>query len=149
MYTTVSLYQLNAVVAGNGSYIIRPCGHDLHSPTPPSFRIEGNPSFLMGYPILPDSVMGMHLSGQWAVYPIQLMGGYPMQPTGGTPRYSDIVAGWWYSSPQLELYRVPPFPSELDGGALATRRAICHFTQEDFLVEPSIFTRGIQFWAVV
>ena len=25
--------QLNALVAGNGSYILRPCGHDLHSPT--------------------------------------------------------------------------------------------------------------------
>ena len=33
MYTTVSLYQLNALVAGNGSYIVRPCGHDLHGPT--------------------------------------------------------------------------------------------------------------------
>ena len=33
MYTTVSLYQLIALVAGNGSYIVRPCGHDLHGPT--------------------------------------------------------------------------------------------------------------------
>ena len=33
MYTMVSLYQLNALVAGNGSYIVRPCGHDLHGPT--------------------------------------------------------------------------------------------------------------------
>ena len=24
---------MNALVAGNGSYIVRPCGHDLHSPT--------------------------------------------------------------------------------------------------------------------
>ena len=24
---------LNALVAGNGSYIVRPCGHDLHGPT--------------------------------------------------------------------------------------------------------------------
>ena len=23
----------NALVAGNGSYIVRPCGHDLHGPT--------------------------------------------------------------------------------------------------------------------
>ena len=34
MYLLVSLLQLNALVAGNGSYIPRPCGHDLHSPTP-------------------------------------------------------------------------------------------------------------------
>ena len=27
--------QLNALVAGNGSYILQPCGHDLHSPTSP------------------------------------------------------------------------------------------------------------------
>ena len=36
MYTTVSLYQLivlNALVAGNGSYIVRPYGHDLHGLT--------------------------------------------------------------------------------------------------------------------
>ena len=26
---------LNALVAGNGSYIVRPCGHDLHGPTAP------------------------------------------------------------------------------------------------------------------
>ena len=25
--------QLNALVAGNGSYILRPCDHDLHGPT--------------------------------------------------------------------------------------------------------------------
>ena len=25
--------QLNALVAANGSYILRPCGHDLHGPT--------------------------------------------------------------------------------------------------------------------
>ena len=25
--------QLNALVVGNGSYILRPCGHDLHVPT--------------------------------------------------------------------------------------------------------------------
>ena len=24
---------MNALVAGNGSYIVRPCGHDLHGPT--------------------------------------------------------------------------------------------------------------------
>ena len=24
---------MNALVAGNGSYILRPCGHDLHGPT--------------------------------------------------------------------------------------------------------------------
>ena len=33
MYLLVSLLQLNALVAGNGSYILRPCGHDLHGPT--------------------------------------------------------------------------------------------------------------------
>ena len=27
--------QLNALVAGNGSYILWLCGHDLHSPTSP------------------------------------------------------------------------------------------------------------------
>ena len=25
--------RMNAFVAGNGSYIVRPCGHDLHGPT--------------------------------------------------------------------------------------------------------------------
>ena len=25
--------QLNALVVGDGSYILRPCGHDLHGPT--------------------------------------------------------------------------------------------------------------------
>ena len=25
---------MNALVAGNGSYIVQPCGHDLHGPTP-------------------------------------------------------------------------------------------------------------------
>ena len=25
--------RMNALVAGNGSYIVRPCGHDLHGPT--------------------------------------------------------------------------------------------------------------------
>ena len=29
---------LNALVAENGSYIVRPCGHDLHSPTSPFVR---------------------------------------------------------------------------------------------------------------
>ena len=24
---------MNVLVAGNGSYIVRPCGHDLHGPT--------------------------------------------------------------------------------------------------------------------
>ena len=24
---------MNPLVAGNGSYIVRPCGHDLHGPT--------------------------------------------------------------------------------------------------------------------
>ena len=33
MYLLMSLLQLNALVAGNGSYILRPCGHDLHGPT--------------------------------------------------------------------------------------------------------------------
>ena len=33
-YLLVSLLQLNALVAGNGSYILRPCGPDLHGPTP-------------------------------------------------------------------------------------------------------------------
>ena len=27
------MHVLNALVAGNGSYIVRPCGHDLHGPT--------------------------------------------------------------------------------------------------------------------
>ena len=27
--------RMNALVAGNGSYIVRPCGHDLHGPTGP------------------------------------------------------------------------------------------------------------------
>ena len=27
--------RMNALVAGNGSYIVRPCGHDLHGPTSP------------------------------------------------------------------------------------------------------------------
>ena len=30
--------QLNDLVAGNGSYILRPCGHDLHGPTSPFLR---------------------------------------------------------------------------------------------------------------
>ena len=30
---------LNALVAGNGSYIVRPCGHDLHGPTSPFLRL--------------------------------------------------------------------------------------------------------------
>ena len=29
---------MNALVAGNGSYIVRPCGHDLHGPTSPFVR---------------------------------------------------------------------------------------------------------------
>ena len=33
MYLLVSLYNWSALVAGNGSYILRPCGHDLHGPT--------------------------------------------------------------------------------------------------------------------
>ena len=35
VYSGVSLTMnvLNALVAGNGSYIVRPCGHDLHGPT--------------------------------------------------------------------------------------------------------------------
>ena len=31
--------QLNALVAGNGSYILRPCGHDLHGPTTTTYGI--------------------------------------------------------------------------------------------------------------
>ena len=40
VYNGVSLTTdvLNALVAGNGSYIVRPCGHDLHSPTSPFVR---------------------------------------------------------------------------------------------------------------
>ena len=33
MYLLLSLLKLNALVAVNGSYILRPCGHDLHGPT--------------------------------------------------------------------------------------------------------------------
>ena len=32
VYNGVSL-TMNALVAGNGSYIVRPCDHDLHGPT--------------------------------------------------------------------------------------------------------------------
>ena len=32
VYNGVSL-STDALVAGNGSYIVRPCGHDLHGPT--------------------------------------------------------------------------------------------------------------------
>ena len=32
VYNGVSL-TMNALVAGNGSYIVQPCGHDLHGPT--------------------------------------------------------------------------------------------------------------------
>ena len=40
VYSGVSLTKnvLNALVAGNGSYIVRPCGHDLHGPTSPFLR---------------------------------------------------------------------------------------------------------------
>ena len=40
VYNGVSLTMivLNALVAGNGSYIVRPCGHDLHGPTSPFVR---------------------------------------------------------------------------------------------------------------
>ena len=38
MYLLVSLLQLNALVVGNGSYILRPYGHDLYSPTSPFLR---------------------------------------------------------------------------------------------------------------
>ena len=30
--------RMNALVAGNGSYIVWPCGHDLHGPTSPFLR---------------------------------------------------------------------------------------------------------------
>ena len=30
--------RMNALVAGNGSYIVRACGHDLHGPTSPFVR---------------------------------------------------------------------------------------------------------------
>ena len=40
MYLLVSLLQLNALVAGNGSYILWPCGHDLHGPTIPTLARE-------------------------------------------------------------------------------------------------------------
>ena len=36
VYNGVSL-TMNALVAGNGSYIVRPCGHDLHGPTVSTF----------------------------------------------------------------------------------------------------------------
>ena len=39
MYLLVSLLQLNALVVGNGSYILWPCGHDLHGLT---VEIEGD-----------------------------------------------------------------------------------------------------------
>ena len=38
VYNGVSL-TTDALVAGNGSYIVRPCGHDLHSPTSPFLRL--------------------------------------------------------------------------------------------------------------
>ena len=34
--------QLNTLVAGNGSYILRPCDHDLHGPTHLSWVSIGN-----------------------------------------------------------------------------------------------------------
>ena len=37
VYNGVSL-STDALVAGNGSYIVRPCGHDLHGPTSPFLR---------------------------------------------------------------------------------------------------------------
>ena len=37
VYNGVSL-TMNALVAGIGSYIVRPCGHDLHGPTSPFVR---------------------------------------------------------------------------------------------------------------
>ena len=45
MYLLVSLLQLNALVAGNGSYILRPCGHDLHGPTMSTSFITVNSIF--------------------------------------------------------------------------------------------------------
>ena len=38
VYNGVSL-STDALVAGNGSYIVRPCGHDLHGPTSPFLRL--------------------------------------------------------------------------------------------------------------
>ena len=37
VYNGVSL-TTSALVAGNGSYIVWPCGHDLHGPTSPFVR---------------------------------------------------------------------------------------------------------------
>ena len=37
VYNGVSL-STDALVAGNGSYIVWPCGHDLHGPTSPFVR---------------------------------------------------------------------------------------------------------------
>ena len=37
VYNGVSL-TTSALVAGNGSYILRPCGHDLHGPTVTTFN---------------------------------------------------------------------------------------------------------------
>ena len=37
VYNSVSL-TMNALVVGIGSYIVRPCGHDLHGPTSPFVR---------------------------------------------------------------------------------------------------------------
>ena len=34
VYSGVSL-TTDTLVVGNGSYIVRPCGHDLHGPTSP------------------------------------------------------------------------------------------------------------------
>ena len=51
MYLLVSLLQLNALVAGNGSYILRPCGHDLHGPTLLSWQGGGGATLSYEYPV--------------------------------------------------------------------------------------------------
>ena len=53
VYNGVSL-TMNALVAGNGSYIVRPCGHDLHGPTSPFLcQFWASIGLCLNLPILP------------------------------------------------------------------------------------------------
>ena len=47
MYLLVSLLQLNALVVGNGSYILQPCGHDLHGLISPFPLLKMSQSWLV------------------------------------------------------------------------------------------------------
>ena len=95
MYLLVSLLQLNALVVGNGSYILWPCGHDLHS--------------LTGGTLLPGSFSGLSSQALSRGIPSPRFPGLVKVLSEGTPVIGSSTGQDW-GIPGQDITGVSPAP---------------------------------------